>query len=192
MSKYKYYFKKPKSEIVKDVLRTLLISGAICVAVGASSYSALKFVKKYTRKQMYKKRMFYDTFYNLKKQGCIKIENKNHQVYISLTEKGKKKANWMQIDELKINKPKKWDKKWRIVMFDISQLKTLHRNAFRGKIKELGFMPIQKSVWAQPYDCKDEIYLLRDFFGLTSYEISLIVAEELDNEDNLKKLFNLN
>jgi len=29
MSKYKYYFRKPKSEIVKDILKALALSGAI-------------------------------------------------------------------------------------------------------------------------------------------------------------------
>jgi len=98
----------------------------------------------------------------------INIQKENHQVYISLTEKGKKKAGWLQIDNLKIFRPKKWDQKWRLIMFDITQLKKTHRDAFRGKLKELGFQPFQKSVWIHPFDCEAEIDLLRKFFGLFS------------------------
>ena len=39
----------------------------------------------------YKKKRVYDAFYNLRKEGCIKINQKKGQIYISLTEKAKKK-----------------------------------------------------------------------------------------------------
>ncbi|GAG92292.1 unnamed protein product, partial [marine sediment metagenome] len=121
----------------------------------------------------------------------IKIEKRNHQFYIKLTERGKKKAGWMQIDELKIKKSKKWDKKWRIVIFDISQLKTLHRNAFRGKLKELEFYPLQKSVWVSPHRCKDEVNLLRVFFGLNEKEVRLITANDIEDDGFLRKTFKI-
>lgn len=196
MSKYKYYFKKPRSEITKDVFKWLVIPGKIYLEIeGKYPYYFLGTIidsfKKRQSSKKYKQRKVYSTFYNLKKQGCLNIEKKEHQVCISLTEKGKKKADWMQIDDLKINKSKKWDGKWRIVIFDIVQLKTLERNAFRSKIKELGFRPLQKSVWVCPYKCKDEIILLRDFFGLTKKEICLIIAEEIEGENNLMKIFKL-
>jgi DNA-binding transcriptional regulator PaaX len=87
-----------------------------------------------------------DAFYQLRKRGLIRFENKGGQIYIYLTEKGKKFAGILQIDELKIKNSKKWDKKWRILIFDIAQLKRIYREAFRGKLKELGFYQLQKSV----------------------------------------------
>jgi DNA-binding transcriptional regulator PaaX len=87
-----------------------------------------------------------DAFYQLRKRGLIRFENKGGQIYIYLTEKGKKFAEILQIDELKIKNSKKWDKKWRILIFDIAQLKRIYREAFRGKLKELGFYQLQKSV----------------------------------------------
>ncbi len=35
MSKYKYYFKKPKSEIAKDIFKTLAMAGVIVIAVNS-------------------------------------------------------------------------------------------------------------------------------------------------------------
>ncbi len=188
--KYKYYFRKPRSEIAKDILKWLLIAGVVCLA-GNSPYFVINLMKTYKRWKKYKRRKIYDTFMRLKKKGCIKIERKNHQVYISLTEEGKKLAGWLQIDALKINRPKRWDGKWRIVIFDIAQLKKLHREAFRGKLKELGFYPLQKSVWIYPFECKDEIELLKDFFGLNDKELRLIVAEKIGPDDWFKKHFKL-
>ncbi|OGZ17950.1 MAG: hypothetical protein A2V72_00425 [Candidatus Nealsonbacteria bacterium RBG_13_37_56] len=190
MSKYKYYFKKPKSEITKDILKSLLISGAVCL-VGGSPYFALNLIKSFKNNKKYKQRKAYDAFYRLKKDGCIEINKKGHQIYIKLTDRGVRKANWMQVNELKIKKPKKWDEKWRIVFFDISNLKNFYRNIFRGKLKELGFYPLQKSVWVCPYKCKDEIDLLKDFLGMADREVRLIVSEDIGDDAVLRKRFRI-
>ncbi|MDI6591594.1 MAG: hypothetical protein QME61_01480 [Patescibacteria group bacterium] len=188
--KYKYYFRKPKSEIAKDVLTWLLIAEAVYIAA-SSPYFVKNLIENYKKWKRYPKKKIYDTFYSLRKQGCLKIERKGPQIYISLTEKGKKKAGMFQIDSLKIKRPKKWDKKWRIVIFDISELKKIHREAFRGKLKELGFHPLQKSVWIHPFDCQAEIELLREFFGLSEKDIRLIVAEDIGDDRKLRRIFNL-
>jgi DNA-binding transcriptional regulator PaaX len=190
VGKYKYYFRKPKSEIVKDILRYLLVAGMIYVAA-SSPYFTIRLLREIKKWKKYPRKKLSSAFYRLKKQGCLKIEMKNRQIYISLTEKGRKKAGWLQIDALKIKKSKKWDGKWRIVIFDISQLKKFYREAFRGKLKELGFYPLQKSVWVIPYPCQDEIELLKDFFGLTEKEVRVIVAENIGKDDQLKKFFML-
>jgi DNA-binding transcriptional regulator PaaX len=193
MTKYKYYFRKPKSEIVKDILYWLAVSGAVYVALSSPYFvwNLERAIFKWLKGKKYKRKKIYDAFYRLRKEGCVEIQKRNHQIYITLTEKGKKKAGWLQIDALKIKKPKKWDKKWRIVIFDIAQLKKLYREAFRGKLKELGFYPLQKSVWIYPYDCRDEIELLREFFGLNQRELRIILAEDIGKDDWLKKIFKL-
>jgi len=191
MSKYKYYFRKPRSEIVKDVFYWLGFAGVAFVAAG-SPYFAMNLWRSDKKWQKYPKRKLYTTFYRLQKEGCLEIKLIDNQFYISLTEKGRKKAGRFQIDSLKINKPKKWDKKWRIVMFDISQLKKIYRETFRGKLKDLGFYSLQKSIWVHPFNCRDEIELLKEFFGLSEKEVRLIVAEDIGEDDFLKKIFKLN
>lgn len=190
MTKYKYYFKQPRSEIVKDILRWLAISGAVYIAA-TSPYFILNLIRAFKYSRKYPNKRVYDTFYRLKKEGCIRIRKANKQIYISLTEKGKKKAGWLQIDSLKIKKPKKWDKKWRVVIFDIVELKKFHREAFRGKLKELGFQPLQKSVWVYPFDCRDEINLLRNFFGLTEKDLRLLVVENIGEDREFRDFFDL-
>lgn len=190
IGKYKYYFKKPRSEIAKDILKYLLLTGVICVAA-SSPYFSIRLIKNIKRWRKYPRKKFSSIFYTLKKQDCLKIEKRGRQIYISLTENGKKKAGWLQIDALKIKKPKKWDKKWRLVIFDIVQLKKNYREAFRGKLKELGFLPLQKSVWIIPFDCYGEIELLKDFFGLNNKEVRLITAEDIGGNDDFKRIFKL-
>lgn len=191
MSQYKYYFRKPKSAIVKDVFKWLAVGGAISIAA-TSPYFAVNILKGFNNSKKYQKEKVYDAFYRLKKNGFINIQQKNHQIHISLTEEGKKKAGRFQIDSLEIKKSKKWDGMWRVVIFDIPQLKSLQRNAFRGKLIELGFKPLQKSIWVCPYPCEDEICLLRDFFSLSEKEIRLILAKNIEKDSYLQEIFKLN
>jgi len=166
------------------------MAGLVYVAAG-SPYFILNVMKEFKNRKKYGRKKVYDTFYTLQKQGYIKIGKRNHQIYISLTEKGKKKAGRFQIDNLKIKKPIKWDRKWRLVIFDISQLQRIKREAFRGKLKDLGFAPLQKSIWIHPYPCKDEIDLLKEFFGLSLKELRLITAESIGDDTYPRGVFKL-
>jgi DNA-binding transcriptional regulator PaaX len=191
LEKYKYYFKKPRSEITKDVLYWLLIAGAVYIAASSPSF-AKNLVRDYKKWKKYSERNVYDAFYNLRRQGLIEFRKERKQIYINLTLEGRKKAGYLQINDLEIKRPKNWDKKWRIVTFDISELKRGHREAFRGKLKELGFCQLQKSVWVFPFDCQAEIELLQDFFGLREENLRLIIAESLGDDVKLKEYFKIN
>ncbi|MDD5145990.1 MAG: hypothetical protein PHF44_04080 [Candidatus Pacebacteria bacterium] len=190
IQKLKYYLAKPKSEIVKDIFSWLLIGGAVCIAA-TSPYFIRNILDGNKKWKKYPRKKINDTFYNLRKQGLITIKNNGRQIYIELTKEGRRKAGIFQINNLKINKPKMWDKRWRVVIFDISQLKKSYREAFRGKLKELGFYLLQKSVWIHPFDCQAEIELLKEFFGLTEKELRFVVAKSISGNKELKKLFKL-
>lgn len=190
MSKYKYYFKQPKSEIVKDILVFLIFSGMVAIAA-TSPFFIQNIIRGLKRFKKYPNKKVYDAFYKLKKQGFVVFYKKNNQIYISLTEKGKKKAGWMQIDDLKIKKPKKWDGLWRILLFDIAEKRKMYREALRGKLIQLGFKLFQKSVWIIPYECVDEIKLLKSFFGLSDKDVKLLVVKNIEGEKELKERFKL-
>ena len=188
--KYKYYFTKPKSEIVGDVFTWLLIGGAFAIA-STSPYFVQNLLRARKNLGKYPKQKVSDTFYRLRKQGFIKIEERNHQIYISLTPEGKKRAGVFQIDRLRIQKPKRWDKKWRLLLFDIPEKRKISREALRGKLKELGFIQFQKSAWIHPFDCRAEVELLEKFFGLSRNELCLIEVENLGDDHQLKQHFKL-
>lgn len=188
--KYKYYLAKPKSEIVKDLLSLLIVSGAIIIAAN-SPYFLQNVIRRYEKWKKYPKHKISDTFYRLKRQGLIDIKTVNRQIYISLTNEGRKKAGIFQIDQLKITRPKLWDGKWRILIFDIAQKKKFSREALRGKLKELKFVMIQKSVWVHPFECRAEVELLQDFFGLTKNEMRLIISRNIGDDGDLRQKFDI-
>lgn len=183
-------FKKSRSEIVKDIFNTLILGGAIAVAA-TSPYFLVNLLRGYQRWKKYQKKKVYDAFSCLRRAGYIKIEKRNHQIYIFLTEKGKKKAGRFQIDNLRIKKAKNWDGKWRLILFDVAELKKIHREALRGKLKELGFYPLQKSVWVTPFECQKEIDLLREFFGLSQNELRLVVSGEIGPNESPRQFFKI-
>jgi len=109
---------------------------------------------------------------------------------ITITQSGKTKSIEFKIDEMNIKKPKIWDKKWRIVVFDIPEKHKKAREAIRECLNNLGFYKFQKSVFVLPFECSDEIDFITEYFNVRSY-VRLILAETMDNELHLKKIFNL-
>ena len=190
MRKYKYYFRKPKSELAKDILFWIAVTGMVVIAA-TSPYFIQNILRAKNQWKKYNKKKIYDMFTYLKKREFISIEKNNKQLYISLTEEGKKKAGMFQIDSLQISTPKRWDRQWRILIFDVIEMKKAHREALRGKLKQLDFYPLQKSVWVHPFDCRAEIDILRDFFGLSKQEMCLIIARDIEDDHRVREHFKL-
>lgn len=194
MTKYKYYLKKQKGEITKDILRWTLTAGVIAIAATSSPFFILNVAKAFAKTRegrRYKGKDIYNAFYRLRYQECLNFEEENNQIYISLTDEGRKKAGWMQINHLVIKAPKQWKKKWYLIIFDIAHSHRAKREALRGLIKRLGLHQLQKSVWTYPHDCTDEIELLRDFFGLSEHELRVVVAENIGDDTFLREKFNI-
>ena len=93
------------------------------------------------------------------------------------------------LKEMKI-KENLWDGKWRTVIFDIPEKLKSARNALRDKLKEVGFHELQKSVFVFPYECKDEIDFIIEFFNLRQY-VRYGIFDFIDNDLHLRKTFNL-
>ncbi len=178
---------------MRDVLSALMLTGAICIAA-TSPYFGVNLVRYFSHGKKYEKngeKKVCDVFYRLRREGCIQFDLRDKQLYVTLTERGRKKAGRFQIDSLEVKKPLRWDKKWRLVIFDIPNSHGIKRSVFRGKLKELGFYQLQKSVWVHPYNCHDEIELLREFFGLNRKEIRLVVASDIGDSAPVKEAFRL-
>ena len=106
-----------------------------------------------------------------------------------LSKKGELKALTYHFDNIKI-KDKIWDKKWRVVFFDIPEKYRWGRNALRKKLKELGFYEFQKSVFVFPYECEDEIDFIIEYYEIRKY-VRYGIFEYVDNDVYLKSYFKL-
>ncbi|MEK7664647.1 MAG: hypothetical protein AAB361_00735 [Patescibacteria group bacterium] len=183
-----------KASVSKDILIFLLFVGIISITATSPYflYNLAKFILKNKRFEYCKgEKKAKDAFNYLKRNGLIEIKKDGHDIVVTLTEKGKKRANKYKIDELKIETPKIWDRLWRVVIFDIPDSQKIKRNAFRGKLKELGFYSLQKSVWLHPFDCKKEINFLRNFFRLDKKQIEILLVKEIDSHSIVNKIKNI-
>lgn len=117
-------------------------------------------------------------------------QNSDGTITMVLTGEGKKKALTFDLEKMKIKKPKQWDKKWRVVLFDIPNNRKRIREILRFHLKDLGFYDFQESVFVHPYDCKEEIEYLIEFYVIRRF-VRFMVADSIDNELRLKKHFHL-
>ena len=108
---------------------------------------------------------------------------------IVITKKGISHVKFLDLENLTIDKPHKWDGKWRIVFFDIPEKKRKARNALREKLRDLGFCEMQKSVFVLPYECQDEINFVVNVFNIKPY-VQYAEMTNPTNELKLRRIFN--
>lgn len=126
----------------------------------------------------------------LKNRQFVKVKHEEMSTTIKLTKKGRQRYNLFLLDNIKIPKPKKWDGRWRIVIFDIFEQLKIAREALREKLKNLGFYQLQKSVFVFPYPCEKEINFIKQIFGVGE-QVCLIFADHFQGEEDVKKYFKI-
>ena len=136
------------TKIKRIVLLTIAVVGLVSIAmVAPNALQALgiipKFKKKYSEKESYIKNK---VIQKLKKDGLVSFSTDGEYTKVELTEKGKKLVEKIKQSEITITKPKKWDKKWRVIIFDIKESRRKARDQFRLQLRNLGFKQLQRSV----------------------------------------------
>lgn len=111
-------------------------------------------------------------------------------VTLTLSNEGKMYALTANLNTMKVKKPKVWDCKWRVVLSDIPENHKASRDALRTHFKGLAFEEYQKSVWVHAYDCRSQVELLIEFYGVRQY-VRYGLLSEIDNDLHLRKKFDL-
>lgn len=131
-------------------------------------------------------RKVYQGFYNLKKRQILKT---NPQGF-AFTPKGRDWFLDLKFKQLRLSR-KKWDKKWRIVIFDIPEQFKHARRIFRSKLKVLGFRMVQKSVFICPFPCEKEINFLSQYLKIIPYVDVITAISAGDKEEEFKKYYEI-
>jgi len=181
---------RKKSNLQKIILGTIATAGILSVALVAPN--AIQILKSFGIDKKLKN-FKYDANRSLSRLlslGLVVFIEKDEKKYLKLTEKGKLKLIRLEKFNFKLKKPRKWDKKWRIVIFDIPQIRKLQREKLRFTLKQIGFVKLQHSVWVYPYDCEELITLLKLDFKIGK-EILYIIADKVENDKILRGYFKL-
>ncbi|MBI2674519.1 MAG: hypothetical protein HYX22_02170 [Candidatus Yanofskybacteria bacterium] len=127
--------------------------------------------------------------YYLKRRGFIEAnQNLDGSYLVRVTSTGKRQARKYELDDIVIKSPKRWDKQWRLVMFDIPVVKQKGRLALLSKLKNLGFIMLQKSIWTHPFECQNEVAVLARAFEVDKY-VHQLTCDNISAREYLKNEF---
>ncbi len=177
-----------RGELRKQILLALG-SGLIITTVMILPGSAQMF-KPLIKRFKTKRQNFVKSLKAIKRDRLIDFKEDGKFSKIVITSRGKEKLLRYNLDDLEIEKPKRWDGVWRIVTFDIPESKKSARNALRSKLKELGFRQLHKSVFIYPYPCLSEVQFIEEIFMVGPY-INFIEAKKVEGDEWLRSEFNL-
>lgn len=129
-------------------------------------------------------------FYKLRDQKIIRLEKVGNEDRVFLTENGIKVLLRFNYEKIQIKQEKVWDRNFRMIIFDIPEKKKMSRNSLRNKIKEMGFVKFNDSVWVYPYPCQKEIDFIANYWNIGKY-VQFALVKDLTNRERLEKHFNL-
>ena len=182
-----------QDNIGKKILNYLLIGGGLFLIL-SSPVGTRRFLKQLPKElKKYRKSQIRQALYRLRRQNRIEhIKEEDGVMSVNITEKGKKYLKRFDFDNLFLDRPKVWDKKWRVIIFDIPEKKKLAREALRSKLKDLGLVKLQDSIWITPFPCENEIKLMKLVFNLSDFWLDVILTDSIGLRDyQFRKLFDL-
>ncbi|MEK7190403.1 MAG: hypothetical protein AAB661_01410 [Patescibacteria group bacterium] len=195
------YIEKLKDFLDSDTKGAKIATVALCVLavasmpalvfIAASMGNAVQVFRQFENSSKYSKKQIRSSMQNLHRQKLIEyIADKNGKTIVKITKKGESRLRSFAIDLIEIKKPRKWDGKWRVVLFDIPMRFAKGRESLRYHLKDLSFFQFQKSVWVYPYPCEDEIIFIADFFGVGKC-VEIFTVENILRDEKLKKHFGI-
>ncbi|MDO8590709.1 MAG: hypothetical protein Q7R65_01885 [bacterium] len=175
-----------RQQIQKTILGAVAVAGMLTVA--AIAPNALQALGMFG---IGKKSKYRYTIENSRKRlvenGLLEY---NSLGLLHVTRKGEAKLRQLELRDYKIKKPKRWDKKWRVLIFDIREERKMLRDKIRRTLIAIGFIRLQDSVWVYPHDCEDLITLLKADFKIGK-DVLYLIVDKIENDSWLKKTFNV-
>ncbi|MCK9378675.1 MAG: hypothetical protein M0P97_00840 [Candidatus Moranbacteria bacterium] len=176
--------------VQQKILLTLM--GGVALGCASSPRQYFKTLRQVRREwKNIDQRNFNRSIRTLSREKLIK-ENElpDGSFELVLTARGKIQARKLDFlgGSIMFKKPKRWDSKWRVVLFDVPEKDRLFRDILREHLHNLKFRKLQHSVFVSPYPCEKSILELTALYGAERY-VRVITATKIDNEAVLKKHF---
>ncbi len=182
--------KRIYTNVQQALLATVALTGVVLVAAIAPNLpmalNKLPAIKRAKLRYQYRAALG-----RLVAQGHIVFEKRDGKQYARITDSGYKALKFEQ-EKAKLNNAKKrrWNGRWRVVIFDIPERRRRTRDRLRIMMQETGFVRLQDSVWVFPYDCEDFIALLKAELKIGAAVLYMVV-EHIENDKHLRTHFGL-
>ena len=177
--------KKLKTDIQRAILTTIKTVGFVSLAVLAPN--AVQYLEPLG---LIPGKRYEETIKRsrerLVKAGLLKYENG----LVCITKKGEIKLGLLEIKDNRFDKLKKWDGRWRMLIFDIPEKRRSLREKIRLTLTGIGFMRLQDSVWIYPYSCEDLVSLLKADFRVGK-DLLYLIVDSIESDKNFRKSFGL-
>ena len=115
--------------------------------------------------------------YNMKMQGYLAGE---YEHGLQLTAKAHARLQKIKDESLCITPQDIWDKRWRIIIYDIPEKQKNARNLLNFKLRSIGCFQLQKSTWITPFPCRDVIETVCAQYKVDRF-VTYLEAIQLDN-----------
>lgn len=111
-------------------------------------------------------------------------------IRLVLTKEGTRQARFLDLygQSIRLRKPKRWDGKWRVIIFDIPEDSRTFRNILRQHLHEMEFYQLQKSVFVSPYPYEKPLLELVSLYGSAPF-VRIMTVSWIDNDGKLKRHF---
>lgn len=169
---------------VRQVILTMLAgAGAMSIAVLAPNTLAVlgKIIKKSS---------LINTRSSIKKlleAGLLERVEIDGVLQVRLTQKGR---YYLQTRLGHTQIPRKWDGRWRVVIFDIKEERRHLRARLRDMLEQIGFIKLQNSVWVYPFDCEDLVTLIKQDYRVGK-EVLYMIADSIESDKQLRGHYGL-
>lgn len=176
----------------KTLLLLLLAAGFLTViAVAPNAFAAFGRTGAFRRYLKTDRDFRKDLNYGSKRSYWRYRKIKNGEYKIELTSRGKKLALRAALKNMRLGRQIKWDGKWRVAIFDIPRKRNSERACLRSKLKEMGMLRIQDSVFVYPYPCEKEVMFWASLLNVVR-NVQVMEAKFLTGLDtSLRKEFRL-
>ncbi len=176
---------------IQTALMTALLVGGMMAIGAAPRIDLLKLIGQKKRNPYRFKHQINDALRRLALKGFVVFEAKGVRRFARLTPSGKRHLEYEQQKALlNLEHKKRWDKRWRVIIFDIPEYRRNTRDQLRVTMQNSGFYRLQNSVWLYPYDCEDFVTLLKADLHVGSAVLYMVV-EKIENDQKIKDFFTL-
>lgn len=174
-----------RKNVQKIILQTIAAAGVVSVAVMAPN--ALQMMKVFGLKPVRRQREYITAAQDrLMKKGLIELKGET----LCLTAAGEALLTKIDAKRTSLKKPKRWDGKWRMLIFDIPERRRGTREKLRRTLLAAGFARVQDSVWVYPYECEEFIALLKGDL-LVGRDMRYIIADSLEGDERYRTHFSV-
>lgn len=109
---------------------------------------------------------------------------------LRLSPSGERELAKLSLALAKPARQKRWDGKWRILIFDIPEKRRRARQHIRVMLRSAGFERIQDSVWLYPFPCEEYVTLLKAEARIGK-DLLYLIVDSLEADDRFRKRFEL-